>query len=115
MEIGHYVFAKLDPDDLRSGTKEGVQDNLWGGPTQEVLTDAFVKAELKDIVGEGLHYGQKGQASLFNTRSLKEVAGCCFFLQLVVTRGPNTYAEDLLKEKSMELVQKHVLDVARLV
>ena len=47
MEIGHHVFAKLDPDDFRSGTKEGLQDILWGGPTQQALTDAFVKAEFK--------------------------------------------------------------------
>lgn len=47
MEIGYYVFAKLDPGDFRSGTKVGLQGILQGGPTQQAFTDVFVKAEFK--------------------------------------------------------------------
>lgn len=47
MEIGYYVFTKLDLDDFRSGTKEGLQGILLGRPTQQALTDAFVRAEFK--------------------------------------------------------------------
>lgn len=88
MEIGYYVFANLDPDSFRSGTKERLQGILWGGPTQQALTDAFVKAEFKwalDIVEQGLCWGQKEQAALFNTCSLSLLAAaslCSWWLQL---------------------------------
>ena len=42
MEIGYYVFAKLNPDNFRRGTKEGLWDTVW-----QALTNAFVKAEFK--------------------------------------------------------------------
>lgn len=51
MEIGYYVFANLDSEYFRSGTKEGLQDILWGGTTQQALADAFVKSEFKWALG----------------------------------------------------------------
>lgn len=97
MEIGYYVFAKLNPDNFRSGTKEGLRDTVW-----QALTNAFVKAEFKwasDISEKGLCCGQKWEAALFNACSLKEFTGCCFFLQLVTMVVPTSYAEDPLEEK----------------
>lgn len=46
-EIGYYVFANLDSEDFRSGTKEGLQDILGCGPTHQAITDAFLKPEFK--------------------------------------------------------------------